>query len=309
MISFIVIGRNEEKNVRQCIESINTAAAYASVTRYEIIYVDARSTDRSVEIVKAFPEIKIFKVTGKYNAAVCRNIGAKEASGSVYFFLEANMEISGKFLASTYNSAMEYIKEHFISGDIIEITDNKSVRINSNKRAAGKIFFIASYIWKNVGGMNTKFYEGEDYDFCLKVIKQNYRFKRKREIIARRYIISNRDASEVWKGLKNRRPFFSRCVLLRDHFFNREVYAILLRRDKSFIAMIAAIISSFFSLKTGGIFFLLFLAIVFIRSMQTRKQHSVIVMMIYFLVVDVLNLICFFTFFPKKIKEEYMAVE
>jgi glycosyltransferase involved in cell wall biosynthesis len=51
LISIVVIGLNEEKLVRRCMESI---AAQNFSNPYEVIFVDGGSKDRTIEIVKEF---------------------------------------------------------------------------------------------------------------------------------------------------------------------------------------------------------------------------------------------------------------
>ena len=51
---------------------------------------------------KNFNEVKIYIITGKFNAAIARNIGAKEAKGDV-FFIDGDMEILPDFLPLVYN--------------------------------------------------------------------------------------------------------------------------------------------------------------------------------------------------------------
>src|SRR5690349_14544884 len=121
MISFIVIGRNEEKNIKRCIQGIYRAIEIAGVQKYEIIYVDSKSTDRSLEIIECFKEVKVYLVTGDRNAAVGRNIGAREASGTVYYFIDADMEIDGEFLKNIYDNETADIKHPFVSGYLIDI--------------------------------------------------------------------------------------------------------------------------------------------------------------------------------------------
>ena len=47
-ISVIIITENEEENIKDCLESINWAD--------EIIIVDSKSTDKTVEITKEYTE-------------------------------------------------------------------------------------------------------------------------------------------------------------------------------------------------------------------------------------------------------------
>ena len=94
MISFIIIGYNEEKFLDKCFQSIYNAILCAQINKYEIIYVDSNSSDKSIAIAEVYKEVKIFKIIGKHNAAIGRNIGAKEARGDILFFIDGDLEIN-----------------------------------------------------------------------------------------------------------------------------------------------------------------------------------------------------------------------
>ena len=90
MISFTVIGRNEEKNLRRCFNSIYNTILYNQIKDQKVIYVDSKSTDRSIDIAKEFRSITIYCITGYCNAAIDRNIGAKESKGNIFFFIDGD---------------------------------------------------------------------------------------------------------------------------------------------------------------------------------------------------------------------------
>ena len=85
-ISFIIIGRNEGWKLTNCLKSVFNTITYNKLDNYEIIYVDSKSTDNSIESVKQFKNVKIFQLTIDYNAAIARNVGANKSKGQVLFF-------------------------------------------------------------------------------------------------------------------------------------------------------------------------------------------------------------------------------
>ena len=88
MISFIIIGRNEGWKLKKCILSVITTIQVNKLQKYDIIYVDSKSSDNSIEIAKEFKQVKVYKITGDTNAAIARNIGASEAKGEYFFFID-----------------------------------------------------------------------------------------------------------------------------------------------------------------------------------------------------------------------------
>ena len=102
MISFIVIGYNEGHKLKTCFKSIYKCVEFNRLPSYEVIYVDSKSDDKSLEIVKEFPSIKAFTILGDCNAAIGRNIGAIEAKGSILFFVDADIHLRQTVLLSRF---------------------------------------------------------------------------------------------------------------------------------------------------------------------------------------------------------------
>lgn len=79
-LAFVVIGRNEEKNLARCLASVRAQDA-----RARIVYVDSRSTDRSVEIARAFGGVEVVVLQDeKPNAAKARNAGWRALTGAEF---------------------------------------------------------------------------------------------------------------------------------------------------------------------------------------------------------------------------------
>src|SRR6476661_3072924 len=115
MISFIIIGKNEEKNLTRCINRVIETINYNALAEYEIIYVDSNSTDNSIAVVERFPLVRILKVTGYCSVAIGRNVGAEEAKGDILYFLDADMEICPDFLTDILDE-QQNLKYDLVSG-------------------------------------------------------------------------------------------------------------------------------------------------------------------------------------------------
>jgi hypothetical protein len=83
MLSIVVIAKNEEARIKVCLESIKWAD--------EIIVVDNGSTDKTLEIAKAYTN-KIFKVNSQDFAAV-RNLAMEKATGEWVLFVDADERV------------------------------------------------------------------------------------------------------------------------------------------------------------------------------------------------------------------------
>lgn len=88
MLSTIILTKNEEKNIIDCLESVDFSD--------EIIVIDDHSTDRTVELIKHLqdPRITIFTHTLNNDFAAQRNFGLEKAKGSWILFVDADERIS-----------------------------------------------------------------------------------------------------------------------------------------------------------------------------------------------------------------------
>jgi glycosyl transferase family 2 len=89
-VSVIVPARNEEPSLGTCLESL----AAQSGVEFEIIVVNDHSTDRTAQIARSFPGVRLVEAgelpagwTGKNNAVTC---GAREARGGWLLFTDAD---------------------------------------------------------------------------------------------------------------------------------------------------------------------------------------------------------------------------
>lgn len=308
MISFIVIGRNEEKNLNRCFKSILTTIDYNEIKYYEIIYVDSKSTDNSIEIAQSYKKIKVFRITGFCNAAIARNIGAKESKGSILFFIDGDMEIEKDFLANVLDKNMN-LKYDFVSGQVIDIIKGvpakqryslkDSARIKKTQDALGGIFIIKRQIWEAANGMRTKFTTGEESDLGFRLIKMGFTYTYKTNIISKHFTYQKNDIARLWRCIFNKAAFYLRCVFYRDHIFNKYMYCAMWKQDKTFILLTISIPLFFIFPNIWPAIFLTYIAAIFLRSIKQTNNISAFKYLPYYLVSDFLNILFFFTFFPK----------
>lgn len=91
-ISVVIPTFNEEKNIGRCLESI-FRQSYPH-DKLEVIVVDDKSTDKTVEIARRFP-VKVI-VSGKKHGEISKMIGFKKATGEFAIYLDADVELIGK---------------------------------------------------------------------------------------------------------------------------------------------------------------------------------------------------------------------
>ena len=97
-VSVVIPTYNEEKGIRQCIESI-FANTYPP---YEVIVADGGSADKTVEIAKAAGAV-VFD-NPQRTAASGRNVGISKASGDIIAFTDGDNYVDEKWIESIIKS-------------------------------------------------------------------------------------------------------------------------------------------------------------------------------------------------------------
>ncbi len=84
-ISVIIVARNEEKNMKECLESVKWAD--------EIVVVDDMSTDRTLEICEGYPNVKVFRREME-GLGPQKNFALSKASGEWILSLDADERVT-----------------------------------------------------------------------------------------------------------------------------------------------------------------------------------------------------------------------
>lgn len=113
-ISAIIIARNEEENIKQCIENLKFVD--------EIVVVDNKSKDKTVQIAKR-QGAKIYEVPG-LDFSYLRNIGKEKAKGEWLFYIDADERVSKELLEEIKKviaksgkfSAFSFVRKNYFFG-------------------------------------------------------------------------------------------------------------------------------------------------------------------------------------------------
>jgi len=318
MISFIVIGRNEGWKLPGCFESIFETIRVNKLVDHEVIYVDSKSTDDSIEKVKQFSTVKIFKLTGDFNAAIARNVGAKESKGEVLFFIDGDMEIQPEFLPLVYEQDSG-LKHPFVSGQWIDYkydTEGKlllkqefSIEKHSDKFATttGGLFLISRKCWFDVGGMKNRMRRSQDLDLALRLAKRGVFLLRKKELLAIHHTVPYNDKSRIWKMLISGDHLY-RIVLLRENFFNKFEWRLFVRGNYTFLILLFALFISII-FKNPFLLIIYFGCVIMRTLMREEKSLRLLLTnLIYFPIYELSLFFGFFLFWPKNDRLEYAKI-
>ena len=210
-ISFVIPAYNEEKYIKETIESIHKYVP--SVYKYEVIVCDNGSKDDTVDL-----SIKLgATVIEDKNATIAklRNLGVELSNGDTLVFLDADIHLTSKWrreFGVAYNLLQK--NPYVLTGSRYDIDTepswvelawfkpmilnqkNKPKYINSGHLITSKKLF------ESIGGFDERLETGEDYDFGVRATKSGG------------CIVNNQCLQVIHKG-------YPKTIY---HFFKREMW-------------------------------------------------------------------------------------
>lgn len=320
MISLIVIGRNEGWRLRKCFESIRAAVRENGIDKYEVIYVDSRSTDGSAETAKAYGIAKVFSITGTCNAAIARNIGAREAIGDVLFFIDGDMEIVSDGLAELY-SVDRGLCYPFVSGNWLDyhyrnirsckpesIEPKSEMQKDRYEIVVGGLFLIERNLWEEVGGMKTNMRRSQDWELAIRLARKGVPLLRRNVMLAKHHtVLPDKSIRRAWGLLLSGEKYY-RAVILRDHWSYLQQWKHFVRTNYTFLALWSVIVPT--SLATSPWVLGAYPLLVFVRSLRRARGDVGAALGIFSIVVayEVTLLLAILFFRPRERALEYKTV-
>jgi len=185
LISIITVVFNGEKYLEQTIQSL-IGQTYDNV---EYIIIDGGSRDGTLDIIKKYEDKIDYWVSEKdggiYDAmnkglSVCIGdiVGIVNADDILYkdTLLKVSNAISMRDIDYTYGSVHFMNQKEIIMGEMFSLSDEDI----ENKKYIDIPFphpslFVKKEIYKEIGLFNTKFKLSADYDFSLRLLRENYK--------------------------------------------------------------------------------------------------------------------------------------
>lgn len=309
MISFIVIGKNEGKKLKNCIQSIRDTISYNDINNSEIIYVDSNSSDNSVKLLDEFENIHIYRIESESNAAVARNLGAEKSNGDVLFFIDGDMEVIPENFSQFYNSNSKKLEYPFISGDFINYYYNKNGELLDKEHhygitsdiyqaSVGGIFFIERSLWNSVGGMRSIFRKSQDIDLGLRVSAKGYKLLRKKETIAKHHTVEYIAGHRFWDDFFSGNYLF-RGLLYKYNCLNKFTYRRYIKKEVTIAVFIFVLACSIFGIAYPLI--LLLYPISVVMKIFFKKREKKIWYFIVYIILDLSTIFSLMFFWPSPI--------
>ncbi|MEI8067720.1 MAG: glycosyltransferase [Candidatus Shapirobacteria bacterium] len=184
LVSIIITTKNEEKNIENCLLSIQNQD-YKNI---EVIVVDNYSSDKTLDIAKKFTK-KIISAGPERSKQ--RNLGVGKALGEYVLYLDADMIVNQKLIEKSVemmsknnNLVALYIPEVVLGSDFLGKV-RRFERSFYDATPVDCVRFIKKTVFKSVGGFDLDFTGPEDWDLDKKIKKigqvallNNYNFEK-----------------------------------------------------------------------------------------------------------------------------------
>ncbi|MBI9072163.1 MAG: glycosyltransferase [Melioribacteraceae bacterium] len=183
--SFIIPTLNEEKLLSNILDQIKSIS---NEIECEIIISDGGSSDKTLEIANSFThKIILHGKSGKQTIAEGRHDGAKEATGEILVFINADVKIKDTFkfimeikkfeksnaLAMTCN--VRVFEDEEILSDKLFLTFYNNyfhfLNIIGLGMGRGECQIVKKDIYEKLGGYNIKLAAGEDFELYKRIRK------------------------------------------------------------------------------------------------------------------------------------------
>jgi len=192
-ISFVIIGRNEEKHLAACITSI--MQVHYPDAQKEIIFVDNDSTDGSLAVARQFPITTIALKQQPSTPGLARNAGLQAASGEYIHFVDGDMTIEVEWL----NHALPAFADARVAsvvGRLLEINPQKTCYnrffdIGWKTAALGEIEapggggMFRTAVLRALSGYDASLFGAEEIDLGYRLRRQNFKIIRIPVLMAR----------------------------------------------------------------------------------------------------------------------------
>lgn len=206
-ISIITVCYNSEATIKETLESVLNQ----TYNNYEYLIIDGKSKDNTLKIVDEYKEkfdgkLKVYseKDKGIYDAM---NKGIKKAKGDIIGILNSDDILANKNVFKKIVDTFEKENCDYTYSDLV-FMDNEtmSIPIRNFKSSKQKkwgwhpphpTLYVKKSIYNSVGCYNLEYKIAADYDFMLRMLKQNYK-----GYYINEYLIKMRAGGASTAGLK-----------------------------------------------------------------------------------------------------------
>lgn len=189
LVSIIIPTKNNVDVLENCLRSIKNQT-YKSI---EVVIVDGKSTDKTIDIAKKYncrifffvPKVK----RGTFDASFKRNYGAKKGKGNYIYWMDADMELSKNLIKEAVDVCKKGVDAVILPEDsfgkgIWAQAKNLERRCYWGDNTVESPRFFKRHVWEDIGGLDESLGAGgDDLDIHQKVIEKGYKVARTKSIV------------------------------------------------------------------------------------------------------------------------------
>ena len=211
-LSIVMVSKNEEETIAHCIDSVLNATKGIDT---EIILVDSKSQDRTIEVAAGYP-IRILQIekTSQLCPAAGRHVGFLNSSGKYIQFLDADMVVESEWISraiSYLESADDSVA--VVCGQIAQTKTSsryysrfaeylKKETITDRTRQVGSLFgafMISAACLKDVGSFNAYMRASEEGEIADRIRARGYKIMLLPYLSALHNVDMDKPPFEIWK--------------------------------------------------------------------------------------------------------------
>jgi glycosyltransferase involved in cell wall biosynthesis len=176
-LSVVVIARNEERHIGQCLDAL--MHALQSMPGTPVILVDSGSTDRTVEIASAYP-VEIYSYAGPvYSAAAGRRVGFERTDTRYVLFVDGDcciepgwIEVALRQLEHDQSAAVVYGARR----EVFEGTTGEAAAAApaAKEYGLGGNALYRAGVLRSAGGFNPYLKAGEEAELLGRIVALGY---------------------------------------------------------------------------------------------------------------------------------------
>lgn len=273
MLSIVVIGKNESKNLPVLISSLRKFRQQAKF-KTQIIYIDSNSSDQSVEIAKSFfDEVYVLSPSKNLCASAGRYIGTLKAIYGWILYLDGDMEICDEFIDFLCNKLKQLDTKYGYIGRYIYYYNDGRTRDNAlNHKNNGQVvthYGGAVLLRKSsvidAGNWNPCIFSNEEIELYTRLRRNNYNVIFVDKPMIKHYTEHYTSTKKlIMKFLPSAglgKKFYGFGQILKARYQQKEFYSLLRYFPYPFVYWICLIITIVFTCFGFKLLALLFLVL------------------------------------------------
>jgi glycosyltransferase involved in cell wall biosynthesis len=176
--TILISTKNRKNELRQALSS-----CYRQTVSVEVIVIDDGSTDATSEMVKReFPQARLFRSEESKGLICQRNYGTQLAECEIVFSIDDDAEFQSvrtveQTLAEFYDPRIGAVAIPYVDvlyGDKVRQQAPQPDKIYVTSSFRGTAYAVRRQIFTNLAGYREfYFHQGEEEDFCIRMLNQN----------------------------------------------------------------------------------------------------------------------------------------